>query len=148
MKVFIIFLGLFIINVSFLSYQGDMGRYVRSQAFLKALAEECASGASLYYDEDAYSGGQFQFQYEEGQKYIEYIIKESKNQMPLPAGSTISYEVKFEDDVLGYENGEAYGALNNPSVRVVITAATEDLFRLPFLEVTRMERAAKYELPQ
>jgi len=50
MKVFIVFLGIFLINISFLSYQGDMGRYVRCQAFLKAVAEECAAGSALYYD--------------------------------------------------------------------------------------------------
>ncbi len=143
MKVFIVFLGLFIINVSFLSYQGDLGRYVRCQTFLKAVAEECAAGAALYYDEAAYSDGQFRFYYEEGRKYIEYLIEESKKEMPLPRGSIITYDVIFHDDVLGYETGE-----DIPSVTVEITAATGDLFHLPFLQVTEIKRAAMYELPQ
>lgn len=137
MKVFIVFLGIFLINVSFLSYQGDLGRYVRCQAFLKAVAEECASGAALYYDEEAYSEGQLRFYADEGREYIEYILEESKNKMPLPPGSVIRYEAVFQD-----EGAEI------PSVTVELTAVTEDLFRLPFLEVKEIRRAAKYELPQ
>ena len=151
MKVFIVFIGLLIINVSFLSYQGDMGRYVRCQTFLKAVAEECSAGAALYYDEAAYSGGQFQFNYEEGRKYIKYLIEESKREMPLPRNSIITYEVVFQDDYLGYEGGpnKADGdGGENPSVTVELTAVTGDLFRLPFLKVTEVRRAAKYELPQ
>lgn len=142
MKVFIVFIGLFIINVSFLSYQGDLGRYVRCQTFLKAVAEECAAGAALYYDETAYSDGQFRFDYEEGREYITYMMEESKRSMPLPKDSIITYEVVFQDDYLGYEGEE------NPSVTVDITAVTGDLFHLPFLEVREIIRAAKYELPQ
>ena len=143
MKVFIVFLGMLILNVSFLSYQGDMGLYIRCQAFLKALAEECAAGAALFYDEGAYSDGQLQFRYEEGRKYIDFIIKESEKETPLPKDSVLTYAVSFEDDALGYETGN-----DVPSVTVVVTAATGDLFSLPFLEVTQVERAAKYELPQ
>ncbi|HVI39403.1 MAG TPA: hypothetical protein VM577_01990 [Anaerovoracaceae bacterium] len=142
MKVFIVFLGLLFINVSFLSYQGDLGRYLQCQTFLKAVAEECAAGAALYYDEAAYSDGQFRFYYEEGRKYIEYLVEESKREMPLPQDSVITYEVDFQDDYLGYEEED------NPSVTVELTAATEDLFHLPFLEVREIKRAAKYELPQ
>lgn len=145
MKVFIVFLGLFLINVSFLAYQGDMGRYVRCQTFLKAVAEECAAGAALYYDEAAYSDGKIRFYYEEGRSNIEYIMRESKKEMPLPQDSVFTYDVVFQDDYLGYEEVEGE---NNPSITVEITAATKDLFRLPFLEVTEIKRAAKYELPQ
>lgn len=154
MKVFIVFLGLLIINISFLSYQGDMGRYVRCQAFLKAVAEECAAGAALYYDEGAYSDGKMRFYYEEGRKYIEYIIAESDKESPLPQGSDVTYKVEFQDDYLGYESGEsttgggAAGTEGIPSVTVELTAETGDLFHLPFLAVTEIKRAAKYELPQ
>lgn len=159
MKVFIIFFGLLIINISFLVYQGDMGRYVRCQIFLKAVAEECAAGAALYFDETAYADGRLMFTYEEGKKYIEYIVEKSKGKMPLPKESIISYEVEFQDDFLGYEsdsspeNSEGSGigkdeGERNPSVTVELTVATEDLFRLPFLTVTEIIRAARYELPQ
>ena len=143
MKVFIVFLGILIINVSFLSYQGDMGRYLQVQSDLKAMAEECAAGAALYYDEEAYSDGLFEFKYEEGRDYIEFILEESKDKIPVIQKSDLSYEVLFQDDGLGYEEGE-----ESPSVTVTITAVTEDLFHLPFLEITKIKRAAKYELPQ
>lgn len=150
MKIFIIFMGLLIVNVSFFSYQGDLGRYVRCQAFLKAAAEECAAGAALYYDEAAYSDGQFRFKYEEGLEYIEYILEGSREEMPLPQDSIVTYEAAFQDDYLGYGDGDGTGggAGNIPSVTVKLTAVTRDLFRLPFLEVTEIKRAAKYELPQ
>lgn len=156
MKVFIVFLGLLIINLSFLSYQGDMGRYVRCQTFLKAVAEECAAGAALYYDEAAYSDGQMRFYYEEGRKYIEYIVEESRKEMPLSRNTKITYDVVFQDDWLGYEGENGTGTTREedgeghhiPSVTVELTAETEDMFRLPFLEVMKIKRAAKYELPQ
>ena len=157
MKVFIVFCGLLIINLSFLSFQGDMARYVRSQDCIKAAAEECAAGAALYYDETFYSEGKFRFHYEEGQKYIDYILKELKEESPLLKNCKISYEVKFQDDYLGYDDESpslsnnalaSEGDKNIPSVTVSISVVTEDLFRLPFLEVTKINRMAKYELPQ
>ncbi len=143
MKVFIVFLGMLIINMSFVSYQGDLGRFIRCQTYMKALAEECAAGASLYYDEAAYSEGLMYFRYEECQKFIDYIIKNSETEMPLPQNSALTYKVSFEDDIKGYESED-----NIPSVTVVITAKTADMFGLPFLKVTEMERASKYELQQ
>jgi len=156
MKVFIVFLGLCIINVSFLTYQGDMGRYARCQTYLKAVAEECAAGAALYYEEEEYSGGRFQFDYEEGGKYIEYIIDQTEAASPLPDGSVLSYQVDFRDDVCGYDEGSISVYPNDknedhdgtPSVTVEITASTPDLFHLSFLTVKEIKRAARYELPQ
>ena len=43
MKVLIVFLGLLMINISFLSYHADMDRYVKLQTNLKAAAEEALS---------------------------------------------------------------------------------------------------------
>lgn len=148
MKVFIVFMGIFVIHVSFLSYQGDMGRYVQARNFLKAAAEECAAGAALYYDQEAYSRGEFRFSYEEGRDYIEYILEKGMETAPLPASSSITYEVFFEDDHLGYEGNPGGGSKDIPSVTVALKAETEDLFSLPFLEVTEITRAARYELPQ
>ena len=156
MKIFIVFCGLLIVNLSFLSYQGDMGRYIQCQNYLKAAAEESAAGAALYYDETAYAEGEFHFRYEEGQKYIEYIIDESKTETPLLRDSKITYEVDFQDDFTGSQEGTSDNtkgdihdsAENIPSVTVSITAVTEDMFHLPFLKVTKIKRTAKYELPQ
>ncbi|MDF2654545.1 MAG: hypothetical protein K0R19_1019 [Bacillota bacterium] len=148
MKVFIVFMAVFVINVSFLSYHGDIGRYVQSRNFLKATAEECAAGAALYYDCDAYGIGEFRFSYEEGRRYIDYILENGMTSAPLPKGSSISYEVIFQDDHLGYDDEPEHGGSKVPSVTVTLTARTNDLFALPFLEVTEITRAARYELPQ
>ena len=138
MKVFIVFLGLLIINLSFLSYHEDMSRYIQAQTFLKALAEECAAGASLYYDEEKYSEGKMIFLYDECRKYTEATIEESKSRMPFSKDSGFQYQISYEDDLHG--SGEI------PAVIVEIKVNTEDLFRLPFLEWTEITRKAKYEL--
>ena len=74
MKVFIVFLGLLIANVTFITYQGDLARYLRLQDFLKATAEECACGAAEYYDEEAFSRGEMLVDAVEAEKYVKYII--------------------------------------------------------------------------
>lgn len=137
MKVFIVSLALFLINLSFLSYHEDMGRYMQAQTYLKALAEECAAGASLYHNEDHYAEGKLIFQYEECQKYVENMIQNSKKRMPFPKGSDFVYQIDYED--------ELHGNVDVPSVIVEIKVNTKDLFRLPFLEVTEVKRKARYE---
>lgn len=141
MKAFLFFLGLFIINVSFIAYQSDLDRYVQAQNFLKATAEECAAGASLYYNEEEYSEGKIIFKYEEGIKYTEDLIEKSKKCMPFEKNCKITYTIEFEDDFKGYQRSK------NPSVTVSLKVLTKDLFRLPFLKVNQVERKSKYELP-
>jgi len=147
MKVFVVFIGLLMINISFIVYQADMGRYLQAQTFLKAVAEECAAGAALYINEEDYSNGKLIFNYNEGIKYSNYIIEDSKKRMPFPEQSKITYDIKFEDDFLGYSAGDGTLSNNTPSVTVKVEVETEDLFRLPFLEVDNVSRIAKYEVP-
>ncbi|WP_027398260.1 hypothetical protein [Anaerovorax odorimutans] len=142
MKTFIVFVGILIINISFIIYQGDMNRYVQAQNFLKATAEECASGAALYYDENLFSEGKMVFKYSEGIKFIENFLNETENKMPFENCSKIMYSIVFEDDLQGYKED------SNPSVEVILKVETEDFFRLPFLNINNVERMAKYELPK
>lgn len=151
MKVFIIFWGLLIVNISFVVYQGDMSRYVQAQVFLKAIAEECAAGSALYFNQEEYSDGRFIFNYDEGRKYTEYIIGESQKRMPFVKGSIVSYDIHFQDDLQGYEDNDGNrlsGRKEVPSVTVELKVDTEDMFRLPFLEICHVTRMAKYELPE
>lgn len=141
MKPFLFFIALFIINVSFIAYQSDLSRYMQAQNFLKATAEECAAGASLYYDEEEYSEGKIIFKYDEGIKYTEDLIEKSKKCMLFDKNCEITYTIKFEDDLKGYSESK------EPSITVSLKVLTKDLFRLPFLKVTQVERKAKYELP-
>lgn len=150
MKVFIVFLGLLLVNISFLTYQSDMERYVQAQIFLKALAEECAAGAALYYDPKEYSEGKFVFNYDEGRKYAEYLTEIAKAQMPLPQKSELTFQLSFQDDGLGYQDkdGSARSDHGIPAVTAEVTVHTQDLFRLPFLEIEQVTRKSKYELPE
>lgn len=147
MKVFIVFIGLLLVNVSFLVYHADINRYVQAQIFLKALAEECAAGAALYIDEADYSNGKFVFNYNEGYKFADYIINKSKDRMPFNKDSIILSEITYQDDLQGYDDENNRYEENIPSVTVKLEVVTKDMFSLPFLEMERVVRMAKYELP-
>ncbi len=139
MKIFLVFLALLTINVTFVVYESDLGRYILMQRTLKAMAEECAAGASLYYDVEEYSTGRYVFQYEESIEYVEYVLNQMQGDAILL--KNLSYEIAFEDDLQGYEREPI------PSVLVGLTLNTKDLFRLPFFTVTEIKRISKYELP-
>lgn len=140
MKVFIVFFALLIVNLSFMVYQSDMANYEQVQSYLKATAEECAAGASLYYDEASYSEGRLTFQYQEGEAYVKYLLENQKSN-PLGKKAQVQYHMVYEDDTIGYSGNEI------PSVTVLLKMQTPDLFRLPFLTRTEVVRMAKYELP-
>ncbi|MBN7772063.1 hypothetical protein [Clostridium aminobutyricum] len=145
MKVFIVFVSLLIVYVSALVYQGDLGRYVHEQVLLKEAAEECAAGAALLMDKEEYANGKMVFDYEAGQKYAqEYLEYIKRNSRVLSAGE-VDYKIEFEDDKIGYFSSNTDKI---PAVTVEIKVLTEDLFKLPFLNVTSLERRARYELPE
>jgi hypothetical protein len=149
MKALLVFLGLLLICTGFVFYQNDMGRYMRAQTALKALAEECAAGAALYFDEAAYAEGRMVFNEGEARAYIAHMLAVSG--IPAPdakAAGPIVPTVSFYDDRGSYGvSVGAFGVVKHPSVVVRLRVATEDLFRLPFLAVTALEREAMYELP-
>jgi hypothetical protein len=134
---------------AFVFYQNDMGRYMRAQTALKALAEECAAGAALYFDDEAYAEGHMIFNETEARAYIAHMLTTSGVPSPdVRAAGSVAATVSFYDDrgsygaVLG-----AFGVVMHPSVVVKLRVETEDIFRLPFLTVTALEREAMYELP-
>ena len=136
MKVFIIFLGLLLINVTFLTYQGDLSHYMKLRGFLKAVAEECACGAAMYYDEERYSTGELVIDREEAEKYTAYITEKAETLLDGQSKGELRYEI------------ETAGTPEEPpAVTVTVTLVTvQDLFRLPFLTAKQVARAAKYEL--
>ena len=145
MKTYIVFLGLFIIGVFAVSYQGDLGKYNHEQLILKEAAEECAAGAALLIDEEAYADGKIVFDYEQGEKYVkDYLEYIKRNSKALTEGK-VSYQILFEDYNKGYlENNSS----QIPAITVSIKVMTEDLFEVPFIEVMSLERSARYELPE
>jgi hypothetical protein len=146
MKPLLVFMGMLLICSAFVFYQSDMGRYIRAQTEMKALAEECAAGAALYYEEAAYAGGEMVFNREEGRRHIEHLLGSAAAGADFEAAGPVSYTVAFYDDHSDPADRPA-GFTAHPSVVVRLSVATKDIFRLPFLSVTRLERAAMYELP-
>lgn len=142
MKIFFVFLGLMIANVTFLSYQSDFSRYLELQTMLKALAEDCAAGAALYYEEEEYSRGFFVIQEEEAIQFVEAQVNQATRLLSQEAGETLSYEMVIHDD----RSFDLDRETSSPSVMVTIRLDTEDLFRLSFLKVDHIVRSSKYEL--
>ena len=142
MKVFLVFFGLLIVNVSFMVYMGDMSVYVHDQKTLKAVCEECAAGAALILDEDEYAEGRLVFDedacYGYAEDHIAYALKSTGM-----AGDDFECSLTFEDDERGYSEGntERY-----PSVVCRVSVDTGEIFHTPGLSLTRLERTAKYEV--
>lgn len=130
MKILIFFYALAILNTMFFVYQTDMNSYMRENVFVKSVAEECASGAALFYDDEAMSEGYYVFNRDECEKYVEYIIEKNFSDL-----NNVSYEIVYYDT----QNN------SDPALEVIITSAGEDRFRLSFLEKTEIKRAAYYE---
>lgn len=129
------------INISYVVFQGDTNKYIESQTTLKAMAEECAVGAALYYNKEEYSRGRMVFNYEEGEKYIEYIL-DNFHKYADSNQEQLTYDLEYEDDLQGYSNENEV-----PSVRVILKIKTKDLYRLPFIKIEEITRSSKYELP-
>ena len=145
MKAYIVFLGFFIVGIFAVSFQGDLGRYQHEQLLLKEAAEECAAGAALLVDEEAYADGKIVFDYEKGKEYVsDYLEYIKRNSKALTEGK-VSYQIEFEDYNKGYSENNSSQI---PAVTVIIDVMTEDLFKVPFIEVTSLERSARYELPE
>ena len=144
-----------------------MGRYLRLQGDLKAIAEECAAGAAMYFDEEAYALGDMVIKDEEAVKYVEHVVLKGLDTIPLPEGSKGAYELHILDDsgtgrtwsggkeevsfpyTLPYRFTDREGNVSEvrePSAVVFISVETPDLFRLPFIEVKGVTRSARYEL--
>lgn len=141
MKVFIVFLGLFILQVCYVSYLGDMNRYMARQSELKYMAEECASGAAALWDEKAYGEGELRFDYEKGKVYAEDFVQYRLKD--LEGAKEIRVDLTFEDQYRGYDPKSPPGI---PAVTATLLLEGQDLFRLPFLSVTSIQRQSRYEI--
>ncbi len=167
MKIVIVFMAILLLNISFLTYQGDMGRYLRAQNTVKAISEECGAGAALFFQASKFAEGYLISETEEAQKYIAYILSNSQPFIELANKGDVYCQVTYFDDSLlskTYMNGSVTRIIpftfphnysddqghdiivKEPSVIVSITLKTKDLFRLPFLSVTEISRSAMYEL--
>lgn len=130
MKVFLVFMGILLINLSFLVYNGDMAQYEKMQVFLKATAEDCAAGAALYYDEEKYSKGEWCIREAEAEQFILKKVKFAEEMLGRAYGGVIEYHVLYSEKEIEVE---------------LCYYLNKDLFRLPFLSMDNVSRTAKYE---
>jgi len=147
MKVFIVFLAMMLVLTSFIAFSADMDRYVRLQAHLKALAEECAAGAALFTDESRYAEGDMVIDYDYAYAYTGFMADMSIAGDPPFRGGEIRPEIIIFDDEKGYSGIEAYG-LRKRKPTVVVTleyVSPRDIFRLPFLTEYTVTRTATYQ---
>lgn len=140
MKVFMIFIALLIINTSFMTYHCDLNNYTKLQAYMKALAEDAAAGAALYYDEEAYGNGIMIINKIEGEKFISDLLTQADTRLGLVGNESLSFDFDIVDH-RGEEN-----LILPPSVTVTIKFTGRELFRLPFLNHNLLVRSARYEL--
>jgi len=106
MKIFIVFLGLMLINTSIISYKTDYGRYVYLLKALDNIALECAEIAAQDPDEARVLANEM----------LEYTVNNLKNIKIR----NYSYEV----------------ALNDSHAAVFVRIDVEKLFRFPYSPVT------------
>lgn len=146
MKVFVVFLAILVLNVSFLCYWSDMDQYALMQKELKELAEECASGAALFRDKEAYSCGNLSIDEVAAEAYLTFLLEKAQTRGSFARAGTIVAHMEIFDDIKGYEGSEACGISgNSPAVMVELTFEGQDLFRLPFARVTTLQRTATYQ---
>ena len=146
MKTFIVFLALLLVFTSFLCYTSDMDRYVKLQNHLKALAEDCACGCTLFADENEYSEGRLVIDENSACRYTDFLIREAVRNMPPLADGKVSADITIYDDAKGYEGAAAQGFRSGlPGAVVTLVYTGPDMFRLPFLKVTKVTRTAVYQ---
>jgi hypothetical protein len=117
MKIFIVFIGIMLINVSILSYKGDYAKYAYLHRALDNIAFECAEIVASGMDENDAQSHAYEL--------LEYTIKSFKN-----------IKVKNYKCEVYYEDEFAVAS---------IKMDVENLFRFPFSPVTSI--VAERKLP-
>ena len=77
----------------------------------------------------------------DAESFVDSMVDRAEQLLFLESGESLDHEMIILDD----RNGGAARGLS-PTVEVTLTLTSRDLFRLPFLTVEQVSRAAKYEL--
>ncbi len=77
MKTLILGLAITLLYSMFIVFQFDYNRYSIQLEEIKMIADDCASAAMLFYDEEKYPLGHKIFNYQEGNKAIQFIFNQS-----------------------------------------------------------------------
>ena len=90
-----------------------------------------------------YGAGEIRFDYETGREFatgfVDYRIR------GMEGVEDIRLDLNFEDDYTGYQPGSPTGV---PAVTATLVLECEDLFGLPFLTVTSLQRQSRYEIQE
>lgn len=137
MKVFIVSIGIILLQLTALVFHSDLGAYNNSKYMLKMLAEECAAGSALRLNEDELGSGNIVFS-ASARAYTDNLVAYANANYPVFRGGTVSVG-SFETDS---EGGRPY-----VTVELIYTSTT-DFFRLPVINVTQITHETKYEYLQ
>ena len=140
MKTFLVFLSILLVSVTFIAYQGDLAHYMQIQEYLKGLAEECALGAAMYYETEAFGQGALVFSETEANAFVEHMVSQGQTVLNEGREGTLTWSLQLCDEAKGFD-----GSDRDPATIVTLRYICEDLFRLPFLRVTEISRQAKYQ---
>ena len=145
MKVFVVFLALMTVMLSFAAYAADLDAYVKMQTRLKYLAEDCAAAAALSVDPESYSLGLTVIDRRRAEDVSDLLLEKAMS-TPVFGEAMLASEMIIFDDEKGYSGCEAYGLVPGvPSVVFTVTREGGDLFRLPFSELRVFSRTAAYQ---
>ncbi|WP_240416482.1 hypothetical protein [Paenibacillus periandrae] len=156
MKIFILWMSLFLLNMTFLNIQDEYNRAERQYIKLKYIAEEAAAAATQYHDSIAYSNGSMVFNQSEGIKAAEYVIRKGlnldNNFIPMPGSywiDKVTYNIQFFDDsnssypiLYNHSSGYFSMAIGDPSVVITIMVGKP---RYSIVTPPRLFRTAAHE---
>ena len=117
MKIFIVFLGLLLVNVSIMTYKGDYGKYIYLHRALDNIVFECAEFAAHGADEN------------EARTYAEELLDYTIKNLKNVKASDYRCEVYYQDE---------YAVAR---VRLDV----ENLFRFPSVPVTSIIAECKLD---
>jgi hypothetical protein len=139
MKIYIVFIGLLIININFMAFNQEMGHYIMLQNLFKATSEECAAQAALLLDEGEYYKGYVVFLKDEEDS--ERALESACEKIGLSEGYTLTLD--YEDDATYYDSNNLD---ENPRVTATIKIDVSSLFTTKIFRETIIERSSCYEI--
>ena len=132
MKIFLTFLALLMVFLTFFAFQTDKERLWALQDALKWGAEEAAAGATLFYDEAAFGQGLAVIAEEQAARWVQWSMDQLEARLQLQYPGALEYSYRQESGV---------------TARVQVTYRLQkDLFRLPFLSVRQVSQTGTYEV--
>ena len=139
MKMYMVFLALLIVNVGFMGFNQDMGRYLMLQNIFKDTSEECAAQAALLLNEEDYFQGRIVFLKDDhdSKKALESVCQK----IGIRDGYTLT--LNYEDDSTSYavSNSE-----NNPRITATVMVNASSLFQTKLFDETIITRTSCYEI--